>query len=142
MHGQIVKNYTELIKMPTMAERFEYLKLGGEIGKRTFGGDRYLNQVLYKSPEWRSFRNRIIIRDSGCEMAMQGFEILKDLIIIHHINPLSVDDIRNRSTAIFDEDNVVCVSDRIHKAIHYGNSNALPEEYIPRTPNDTCPWRK
>ena len=147
------KSYKELIRIPTIRERFEYLKLPGSIGERTFGGDRYLNQILYKSPQWRSFRDRIIIRDNGCDLAVPGYDIVPlvegkplrgrgDFIIIHHINPLTPDDIRYASPAIFDENNVVCVSPRTHRAIHYGSADLLPEEYVPRLPNDTCPWKK
>lgn len=146
------RSYNELILLPTMRERFEYLKLKGEVGGRTFGGDRYLNQALYKSPEWRSFRNKVIIRDNGCDLAMPGYEIIpvldgkplrgrNDFIIIHHINPLTVEDVENRSPSIFDMNNVVCVSPRTHRAIHYGSAYLLPEEFVPRTPNDTCPWK-
>ena len=146
------KSYKELIRLSTMRERFEYLKQTGVIGARTFGGDRYLNQILYKSPEWRSFRNRIIIRDNGCDLAMPGYDIIpvlngkplkgrNDYIIIHHINPLTPEDIQQRCSAIFDENNVVCVSPRTHRAIHYGDASLLPEEFVPRTPNDTCPWK-
>lgn len=147
------KSYKELIRLPTIRERFEYLKLPGSIGERTFGGDRYLNQILYKSPQWRSFRDRIIIRDNGCDLAVPGYDIVPlvegkplkgrgDFIIIHHINPLTPDDIRYASPVIFDENNVVCVSPRTHRAIHYGSADLLPEEYVPRLPNDTCPWKK
>lgn len=147
------RSYKELILLPTLRERFEYLKLNGVIGGRTFGGDRYLNQILYKSPEWRSFRNKVIIRDSGCELAMPGYEIcpkvegkaLKrrgDYIIIHHINPLTPEDVEKRNPCIFDMDNVVCVSPQVHKAIHYGDASLLPQDYIPRFPNDTCPWKR
>jgi hypothetical protein len=129
-----------------------YLNQTGVIGALTFGGDRYFNQILYKSPEWRSFRNRIIIRDNGCDLAMPGYDIIpvlngkplkgrNDYIIIHHINPLTPEDIQQRCSAIFDENNVVCVSPRTHRAIHYGDASLLPEEFVPRTPNDTCPWK-
>ena len=146
------KSYSQLILLPTMLERFEYLRLDGLIGDRTFGGDRYLNQALYTSAEWKQFRNSIIIRDNGCDMAMPGFDIIQifqgkplkrrsDYIIIHHINPLLPKDIRKASSKIFDQDNVVCVSPNTHRAIHYGDASLLPQEYTPRSPNDTCPWR-
>lgn len=146
------KTYAALVQFGTIRERFEYLKLTGIVGKQTFGGDRYLNQALYTSPAWRSFRNRVIIRDNGCDLAMPGYEIISaldgkplkrrnDYIIIHHINPLTVDDIQNNSPAIFDMNNVVCVSPKTHRAIHYGDDRALPEEYVPRFLNDTCPWK-
>lgn len=145
------RNYIQLIQLNTIQERFEYLKLPGSIGARTFGGDRYLNQALYTSSEWRTFRNQIIIRDNGCDLAVPGYDIIpmlegkpihkrNDFIIIHHINPLLPEDIRKASSKIFDENNVICVSPKTHRAIHYGDATMLPQEYIPRTPNDTCPW--
>lgn len=135
------RTYKELVRFGTFEERFEYLKLSGMVGQATFGSDRYLNQVLYKSPEWRSFRNGIIIRDNGCDLAFAGRDIYGDRIIIHHINPLTVEDVENRSPVIFDPENVVCVSDKTHRAIHYGDESLLPHDPITRMPNDTCPWK-
>ena len=146
------RNYKELIQLSTMDERFEYLKLGGIVGKSTFGGERYLNQILYTSTEWRLFRDKIIIRDNGCDMAMPGYYITpafsdrrlkgrEDYIIIHHINPLTIDDVYKRSEALFDPNNVVCVSPRTHRAIHYGDKSLIPQEYIERRPGDHCPWK-
>ena len=145
------KSYKELMQLDTMLKRFEYLRIGGIVGEKTFGGERYLNQVLYRSPEWRSFRSMVIIRDNGCDMGMPGYDIVPmikgkklrgrdDYIIIHHINPLCVDDIYNRSSAIFDMNNVVCVSPKTHRAIHYGDARLLPQEYAERKPGDHCPW--
>lgn len=154
MNRLLLKSYGGLIQFQTMADRFEYLKLQGRIGERTFGGDRYLNQALYTSNEWRSFRDKVIIRDNGCDLAMPGYEIVKmvdgkkltkdrgDYIIIHHINPLTADDIRKASSKIFDMNNAVCASPSTHRAIHYGDISLLPQEYTPRYPNDTCPWKK
>lgn len=133
------KSYHELILLPTYEERYEYLRIGGVVGEATFGGDRYLNQVLYTSKEWRSFRDAVIIRDNGCDMAMDGYDIL-DMIIIHHINPLDPDDVIKRSPCIFDMDNVVCVSPKTHRAIHYGNKSLLPQDPIERRPGDHCEW--
>lgn len=146
------RSYSQLVQFSTIRERFEYLRLTGLIGERTFGGDRYLNQALYTSNEWKLFRDSIIIRDNGCDLAVPGFEIIPafegkslkrrgDYIIIHHINPLSPEDIRKASSKIFDSDNVVCTSPNTHRAIHYGDESLLPQEYHPRTPNDTCPWK-
>lgn len=134
-------SYRELIRIPTFRERYEYLRIGGVVGQATFGSDRYLNQILYTSPEWRRFRNEIIIRDDGCDMALQGMQILGYMIIVHHINPLTVEDVENRNPVIFDPDNVVCVTERTHRAIHYGDASLLPEIPIIRTKNDTCPWK-
>lgn len=136
------KRYSELIRFKTFEERYEYLKLAGIIGKETFGYDRYLNQEFYrKDKEWLSVRNKIIIRDNGCDLGIEGREMYSG-IIIHHINPITKEDIINRNQKLFDPDNLICVSDRTHKAIHYGNNNLLVKDPIERTKNDTCPWRR
>ena len=135
------RSYTKLIRLPTFLERFEYLRIGGIVGQKTFGADRYLNQALYTSPMWRSFRNQVIIRDNGCDIGVAGRDILADRIIIHHINPLTVEDVENRNPMIFDMNNVICVSHLTHEAIHYGDQSLLPKDYIERRPYDTCPWK-
>ena len=135
-----IKTYSELITIPTFAERYEYLKLKGIVGKDTFGYDRHLNQVLYKSNEWKRFRNDIIIRDNGCDMAFEGFDV-PIRITVHHIDPISVEDVLNRNPKVFDPENVVCVSHNTHMAIHYGDGSMLITAHIERTKNDTCPWR-
>jgi hypothetical protein len=135
------RSYHELARLKTFEERYEYLRLSGMVGQSTFGSDRYLNQALYTSPEWKSFRNRIIIRDNGCDLGIEGRDVLGDRIIIHHINPLTVEDVENRSPVIFDPDNVVCVSHNTHQAIHYGDQSLLQKDPVERTPNDTCPWK-
>lgn len=134
------KSYRELIALPSFEERFEYLKQGGTVGEMTFGSHRWLNQVLYTSPEWKRFRHQVIIRDNGCDLAMEGYSIEGDRIIIHHLNPLTIQDVQNRDRKIFDLDNVICVSDRTHKAIHYGDKELLPAVPIIRTPGDTLCW--
>ena len=136
----IIKSYSELIRIPTYKERFEYLKLNGIVGKDTFGYDRYLNQAFYNSPEWRRFRRDIIIRDNGCDLACEGYEI-RGKIILHHINPLTQDDLINRREVLFDPENIICVTHNTHNAIHYGDANLLITGPIERTANDTCPWR-
>lgn len=136
----IIKTYSELISIPTYEERFDYLKLDGIVGKDTFGYDRYLNQAFYNSPEWRRFRRDIIIRDNGCDLACEGYEI-RGKIILHHINPLTQDDLINRREALFDPENIICVTHNTHNAIHYGDANLLITGPIERTANDTCPWR-
>lgn len=139
---KMTKTYTELAQIDDYFKRFEYLKLGGSIGKMTFGGNRYLNQAFYTSPEWRSFRRDIILRDKGCDMAFEGIEISGELLIIHHINPIRIEDILNRSEGLFNPENVVAVSELTHKAIHYGDMSLLPRLCpLERVPNDTCPWR-
>ena len=136
-----IKTYSELITIPTFEERFEYLQLKGSVGKDTFGYDRYLNQVLYRSPEWKRLRNQIIIRDDGCDLACDGYDIY-DKVLIHHLNPITVEDVLARSRKVFDPDNLVCVSHSTHNAIHYGNVDLLVTGPIIRTKNDTCPWRR
>lgn len=136
-----IKSYSELITLPTFEERFEYLKLDGVVGQSTFGYDRYLNQILYNSYEWRKFRRDIIIRDNGCDLAHPDFE-LKESITIHHINPITVDDILNRHPKVFDLNNVISSSDRTHKAIHYGDKSLLILAPIQRVKYDTCPWKR
>ena len=135
-----IRTYSELITIPTFEERFEYLQLKGSVGKDTFGYDRYLNQVLYRSPEWKSLRNQIIIRDDGCDLACDGYDIYGK-VLIHHLNPITVEDVLARSRKVFDPDNLVCVSHSTHNAIHYGDVDLLVTEPIIRTKNDTCPWR-
>jgi hypothetical protein len=134
------KTYSELITFDNFQDRFEYLRLRGYVGEETFGHDRYVNQALYSSPEWRQFRRRIIIRDNGCDLGILGHEIF-DRILIHHLNPITLDDIVNRSYYIFDLDNVICVSHDTHNAIHYGDEQYLSTVPIERRPGDTCPWK-
>lgn len=134
------KRYSELITIPTYEERFQYLQLKGAVGKDTFGYDRYLNQILYNSPEWKRLRNRIIIRDNGRDLGCEGYEIY-GRILIHHMNPITVDDIVSRDPIVFDPENLICVSHNTHNAIHYGDENLLIMAPVERTKNDTCPWR-
>ena len=135
-----IRTYSELITIPTFEERFEYLQLKGSVGKDTFGYDRYLNQVLYRSPEWKRLRNQIIIRDDGCDLACDGYDVYGK-VLIHHLNPITVEDALARSRKVFDPDNLVCVSHNTHNAIHYGDADLLVTGPIIRTKNDTCPWR-
>lgn len=135
------KTYSELSKLRTFEERFEYLKLQGVVGDDTFGYDRYLNQIFYKSPEWRRVRDEVIVRDRGCDLGIIGREI-GGRIIIHHINPMSVNDIHNNNPMLFDPENLICVSLLTHNAIHYSDSSILMKDPIERTKNDTCPWKK
>ena len=137
----LFKTYSELITFKTIEERFEYLKLVGRVGESTFGYDRYLNQALYTSDEWRSFRRQVIIRDGGWDIGVYGYPIGR-YINVHHINPLTIKDIELMSSVIFDLENVICVSDLTHKAIHYGDSSLLPQIPVERRPWDTCPWRQ
>ena len=136
-----IRTYSELITIPTFEERFEYLKLNGSVGLETFGHDRYLNQILYNSQEWRRFRPEIIVRDNGCDLACEGYEIFGK-ILIHHINPITAKDILNRNPKVFDPENVITTVHNTHNAIHYGDENLLITAPIERSRNDTCPWKK
>ena len=137
----MIRTYTELSKLITFKERYEYLKLDGVIGSDTFGFDRYLNQIFYKSKEWKSIRNKVIVRDNGCDLGVEGFDIYGD-ILIHHMNPISADDIINRRNSILNPEFLICASFQTHNAIHYGNDSQLAALPVNRVPNDTCPWRK
>ena len=131
------RTYSDLILLPTFLERYRYLRLGGNVGLETFGHNRYLNQILYTSDRWRSF----IIRDNGCDLGMEGFEIY-DRILVHHINPITVEDVLNENQKVFDPDNVISTSHNTHQAIHYGDENLLITEPVERFRNDTCPWKR
>lgn len=136
----MILSYSELITLPTFEERYRYLRKSGIVGEETFGSHRNLNQILYRSPEWRSIRNQVIIRDNGCDLGMEGYEI-RDRVYIHHINPITMDDILNRTPALFDTDNLICVSFNTHQAIHYGDESLLPIiSFTERTPGDTKLW--
>lgn len=135
-----IKTYSELITFSTFEERFEYLQLKGIVGQETFGFDRYLNQILYNSKEWKHLRNEIIVRDNGCDLALEGFEI-HGRILIHHINPITIDDVIKRREMVFDPENLICVTHNTHNAIHYGDKSLLITGPIERRANDTCPWK-
>lgn len=141
MNTTNIKTYSEMARLPTFLERYRYLKIGGQVGYETFGYDRYLNQILYRSPEWKRFRRDIIIRDNGCDLACDGYEIIGK-VLIHHIDPITVRDIELRDQKIFDPENVVSVTLNTHNAIHYGDESLLITEPLVRTPNDTCPWKR
>lgn len=133
------KTYSELIRFSSFKDRFDYLKLNGIVGAETFGYDRYLNQALYGSYEWRKFRRDIIARDKGCDLGVDGFDI-KSRLIVHHINPITLDQIEVRDSMIFDPNNVICVSHNTHEAIHYGDESLLPKDPIIRFSGDTKLW--
>lgn len=135
-----IKNYSEMCSFSTFIERFNYLKLNGKVGIETFGFDRYLNQVLYCSQEWKRFRRQVIIRDNGCIFGLDGYNI-NGRLIVHHINPITLEQIEQRDPMIFSMENVVCVTHNVHEAIHYGDESLIPTDPIIRKPNDTCPWK-
>ncbi len=135
-----IRTYEELIQFETFEERFEYLKLGGEVGLETFGMDRFLNQALYRSKIWRNeVRPAVILRDNGCDLAIEDRQIY-DSIIIHHMNPITLEDIENNDPKIYCLDFLVCTSLLTHNAIHYGDSSILQKDYEPRRPGDTKLW--
>ena len=134
------KSYTELVKLPTLEDRFNYLNQGNHVGEETFGYDRYLNQRFYNSPEWRRVRRNVIARDEGCDMAHPDYPI-SGRVIVHHLNPITPEMVLERDSSLFDMDNLVCVSHETHEAITYGSAEMLPEDPVEREPNDTTPWR-
>lgn len=135
-----IKTYSELIKLDSFIDRFRYLKLGGVVGKETFGFDRYLNQIFYKTPEWLAARDEVIGRDNGCDLGIPGREI-PSRILVHHMNPISKSDILERSDLLLNPEFLICLSKRTHDAIHYGDENLLLMEPKVRTKYDTCPWK-
>ena len=136
----MIKTYSELISYNNFIDRFHYLKLIGEVGKDTFGLDRYLNQTLYRSYKWRMVRDKVIVRDNACDLGMEGYDIFGK-IIVHHINPLTLEQIEDDDPIIYDPEFLICVSHITHNAIHYGDENLLPRLPVERVPNDTCPWK-
>lgn len=142
MMTTIHKRYSDLKQMDTFEERFRYLKLNEQVGFYTFGFDRYLNQMFYHSKEWAKVRDYVIVRDNACDLGIPGYEI-HGKIYIHHINPITVDDVTNSSSLLLDPENLICVSHATHNAIHFGDDSILTKnKVIIRTSNDTCPWKK
>ena len=140
MESTNIRTYSELITIPTFKGRYEYLRLKGIIGEETFGFDRYLNQSFYRSREWMDIRDYVIVRDNGCDLGMPGHEI-HGRILIHHMNPITKEDILRRSEFLLDPEYLISTIKLTHDAIHYGDENLLMDEPIVRTKNDTCPWR-
>lgn len=136
-----MRTYEELMRLPTFLERFKYLRLQAAVEKETFGFERSLNQRFYHSSEWRRIRNQIIVRDLGCDLAMSDREI-RDKVYIHHMNPITTDDIVHSSDFLTNPNYLICCSYDTHQAIHYGDENLLLAEPITRAPNDTCPWKQ
>ena len=136
-----IKTYSELITLPTFEERYRYLRLTGVVGEETFGFDRYINQLLYnKDRRWKSIRDYVINRDNGCDLGMEGFEI-GGRILVHHMNPITIEDILHESEFVFDPEYLISTSHNTHNAIHYGDEGLLITAPIIRTKNDTCPWK-
>lgn len=141
--SQSIRSYTELMKLPTFLERFRYLKLDGTVGRETFGWERYINQDFYTSNEWRRFRQEIIVRDHGCDLADLDHEYAPgEIVLIHHMNPIATEDIVYHTQYLMNPEYVISCRKRTHNAIHYGDESLiLPYELTVRTPNDTCPWK-
>ena len=136
-----IRTYSELCQLSTFEERFDYLRLNGSVGKDKFGVDRYLNQQFYRSREWKRIRDQVILRDNGCDLGVEGYEI-RGRILIHHINPISVEDIQTMSDLLMNPEYLICASHRTHNAIHYGDESLIITAPIERTQNDTCPRRR
>lgn len=136
-----IRTYSELITIPTFEERYRYLRLGGRVGEDTFGFDRWINQTFYKSKEWLAVRDYVITRDMGCNLAMPDREIY-GRILVHHMNPIRVEDIVQRSDYLLNPEYLICVDKITHDAIHYGDEGLLIITPPERTKNDTCPWRR
>lgn len=136
-----IKCYSELIALPTYKERYEYLRLRGNVGVDTFGFDRYLNQNFYRSAEWKRIRDQVIVRDNGCDLGIED-RMIPGRILIHHMNPITEKDIIYRSEFLMDPEYLICVSHITHNAIHYGDESLLIPDFVARTKNDTCPWKR
>lgn len=136
-----IKSYTELSKLATFKERYRYLRLDGSVGRETFGFDRYLNQIFYRSQKWKSIRNQVIIRDQGCDLGIPGYEI-QDRVIIHHMNPITLRDIEHETEFLLNPEYLISTVHNTHNAIHYGDESLLCLGPVERTPYDTCPWRR
>ena len=135
-----IRTYSELILLPTFEERFKYLQLNGRVGDDTFGFDRYINQNFYRSAEWKRIRDLVIMRDNGCDLALEGYEIY-GRILIHHMNPITVKDIELSTEYLMNPEYLICVTHNTHNAIHYGDEKLLTKGPVVRTKNDTCPWK-
>ena len=135
-----IKTYSELIALNTFEERFKYLKLGGSIGKETFGFDRYINQAFYNSQDWKKVKDFVIIRDNGCDLGMDGYEI-HGRIYVHHINPISIEDILYKTDYLINPEYLISTTHLTHNAIHYGDESLLVKAPVCRRKNDTCPWK-
>lgn len=134
-----ILTYSELIQIDSFEERFKYLSMPAIIGSETFGSDRYLNQLLYRSSEWRRLRDRIIIRDGACDLGVPGYE-LNSGVIVHHIMPITPEDVINRAHKVFSVDNLITASSRTHRAIHFGDITMIPKGPTVRTKGDTKLW--
>lgn len=135
----LIRTYSELIRRATFEDRFDYLQLGGSVGRSTFGFDRYLNQQFYQSHAWKTVRRHVIVRDGGCDLAVEGYDIHADLLI-HHMNPISQDDIIHGEEWITDPEFLITTTHNTHNAIHYGDRSLIPAPVLERRPGDTKLW--
>lgn len=135
-----MRTYQELVSIPTFLERYRYLRINGRVGEETFGFDRWLNQQLYRSKEWIEVRQRVLFRDGACDLGCSDYP-LWDRALIHHMNPITRDDILRRRNIVLNPDYLITVSHGTHNAIHYGDESLLPLDPVERRPNDTCPWK-
>lgn len=141
MNTTNIRTYSELSKLKNFKDRYNYLKLDGLVGEDTFGFDRYLNQKFYKSDEWKRVRNFVITRDNGCDLGVKDHEIIDNVILVHHMNPITKDDIINKNDVLLDPEYMITVTKRTHDAIHYSDESLLVDDIIIRSKNDTCPWK-
>ena len=137
-----IRTYSELSKLKTFRERYEYLKLDGTVGEKTFGFDRYVNQMFYKSEEWKRIRNYVITRDNGCDLGISDRKIVDSVILVHHMNPITKEDIINKNEILLDPEYLITTIKPTHDAIHYGDESLLAEDLVVRSKNDTCPWKR
>ena len=137
-----IKTYSELLKLKTFRERYEYLKLDGTVGEETFGFGRYINQMFYKSEEWKRIRNYVITRDNGCDLGIPDRKIIDSVILVHHMNPITKEDIINKNEILLDPEYLITTIKPTHNAIHYGDESLLNEDLVIRSKNDTCPWKR
>lgn len=142
VNQKMLKTYSELSKLKTFEERFEYLRLNGQVGKDTFGFDRIFNQIFYRSIEWKRVRDQVILRDNGCDLGVSGHEIYGQRVLIHHMNPISLEDLERRSEILMNPEYLITTIHNTHNAIHYGDENLLIKLPRERTKNDTCPWKR
>lgn len=137
----MIRTYSELIKLPTFEERFQYLKLNGKIGEELFGYARYLNQVFYQSERWKKVRRDVIIRDNGCDLGVEGFDI-GGAVYVHHMNPITLEQLKRDDPCLVDPEMLISCSRNTHDAVTLGDENLLPRKLVIRRPNDTCPWKQ
>lgn len=137
----MIRTYKELCKLKTFEERYEYLRIKSIVGDKTFGYDRYLNQLLYSNPRWKKTRYEVIVRDDGCDLGMEGYRI-NTKILVHHMNPITIEDVEQDRDHVYDPEYLICTAFGTHNAIHFGNTASLPRVPKERSKNDTCPWRQ